>query len=213
MADGRAATAGQFADPGQQREAAFLGMWLFLATEAMLFGGLFLAVIVYRYLYPEGVRAAARHLHLWIGGANTAVLLTSSLTMALAVLAARTGNRRAAARLLAATVLLGIGFLGLKGYEYWLEYGEGLMPGVGPPAPLASGPARLFINIYFIATALHGLHLLIGIGVVAVVALRIFLLRLRLPDRHVVVEIAGLFWHFVDAVWIFLYPVLYLIGR
>jgi cytochrome c oxidase subunit 3 len=196
-----------FATAAQQRESATLGMWLFLATELMLFGGLFLGLAVYRVAYPEAARTASDHLHLWIGGANTAVLLTSSLTMVLAVVAARAGARNPTALLLVATAALGLLFLALKGYEYHIEYREGLMPGVGPTFPLADRN-ELFFNLYFAATGLHALHLTIGILLVSAFAWRIGVRALPPPTW---IEGLGMYWHFVDVVWVFLYPVLYLI--
>jgi cytochrome c oxidase subunit III len=202
----------QFATPEQQRETAFLGMWTFLATELMLFGGLFFGIAVYRLLYREAMREASAHLYKSLGGINTAVLLTSSLTMALAVGAARQGRRRDATIDLAITAALGLVFVGIKGTEYYLEYREGLMPGVGPPFPLHAPGAELFFNAYFFATGLHAVHLLIGVTIVGIVTARIAWGDLLLPGRQIVVEITGLYWHFVDIAWVFLYPAFYLIG-
>jgi cytochrome c oxidase subunit III len=202
----------QFATPEQQRETAFLGMWTFLATELMLFGGLFFGIAVYRLLYREAMREASAHLYKSLGGINTAVLLTSSLTMVLAVGAARQGRRRDATIDLAITAALGLVFVGIKGTEYYLEYREGLMPGVGPPFPLHAPGAELFFNAYFFATGLHAVHLLIGVTIVGIVTARIAWGDLLLPGRQIVVEITGLYWHFVDIAWVFLYPAFYLIG-
>jgi cytochrome c oxidase subunit 3 len=187
-----------------------MGLWLFVATELMLFSGLFLGLAVYRVVYPAAAEEASDHLHLWIGGANTAVLLTSSLAMALAVVAARAGRPRPATLWLLATAALGLLFLALKGYEYRSEYSEGLMPGVGPAFPL-EGPAELFFNLYFVATGLHAAHLTIGILAVALFAWRTRSRRLPLPEHATQIEGLGIYWHFVDVVWVFLYPVLYLI--
>lgn len=207
----RTATAEQFAAPEQQREAAFLGMWAFLATEIMLFGGLFFGIAVYRWLHAEAVSEASQHLYKTIGGINTAVLLASSLAVALAVLSAREGDRSRAIRNLLVGAGLGLAFLGIKGYEYYLDYKEGLMPGLGPkPFPLPPD-SELFINAYFFSTGIHALHVLIGVGVLAVLARRLAT-GLPLPARHIEIEIGGLYWHFVDIVWIFLFPVLYLVG-
>lgn len=205
------ATAEQFAQPEQQRESALLGMWTFLATEMLLFGGLFFAILVYRILYPAGVREASQHLYKSIGGINTAVLLTSSLMVALAALAAQEGQRRAVVRNLVIAASLGATFLAIKGAEYFLDYREGLVPGLGGPFPLGTDGARLFINAYFFATGLHALHVLIGVVLLAVIAGRAAT-GLALPGRSIVVEVTGLYWHFVDVVWIFLYPALYLVG-
>jgi len=185
-------------------------LWLFIANELMLFGGLFMALTVYRIIHTETTRAASEHLHLWIGGANTAVLLTSSLTMVLAVLAARAGDVRTTVRMLLATAAIGAVFLALKGWEYRLEYDEGLMPGVGPVFPLGASQ-ELFFNFYFVSTGLHAVHLALGIGAVLFFAARLHRGRMDLPHRSTMIEGLGMYWHFVDVVWVFLYPVLYLI--
>lgn len=195
----------------QQQEAARLGIWLFLITEIMLFGGLFLGILVYRVLYGAVVEEASGHLDLWLGGLNTAVLLTSSLMMALAVHAAREGDRRAAVRWLLLTALLGLTFLGIKAYEYWKEYHEGLMPGIGPAFPMPEPAAQLFFNLYFAATGLHALHLSLGIGAVVAFAGLVGRRALLLPGKQMYVEGLGLYWHLVDVIWVFLYPVLYLV--
>lgn len=211
MADERQEAALPFADLRQQRDASALGMWLFLATEVMLFGGLFVAIAVYRVLYPEATSAASGHLDVRLGGLNTAILLTSSLAMGCAVVAARAGRRRSTIMLLAATAALGTVFVAIKGWEWWLEYEKGLMPGVGPAFPLEPREAELFFNTYFAATGLHALHLAIGIGVVVATAgLLRFKPGMQLPARSVVVEMVGRYWHLVDVVWVFLFPVLYL---
>jgi cytochrome c oxidase subunit 3 len=200
-----------FTDEAQRHEAAVLGMWLFLATEIMLFGGLFMGIAVHRVLHTAAADAASDHLSLALGGVNTAVLLTSSLAVALAVLAARAGRRRWTTALLGATVGLGCVFLGIKGYEWLLEYRHGLMPGVGPAFPLEAPAAQLFFNLYFAATGLHALHLLVGIGLV--VATAVAAARdapFRGPERPVVVEMTGRYWHLVDVIWVFLFPVLYM---
>jgi cytochrome c oxidase subunit 3 len=151
---------------------------------------------------------AARHFKLWLGAANTAVLLTSSLCVALAVEDARSRLRRRAAAWFALAALLGLVFLGVKGTEYFLEYREGLMPHLGPPSPLRPGPVDLFVDLYFVSTGLHAVHLLIGVGAVATVAAA-YAWR-RSPPPAVVAEMTGLYWHLVDVVWVFLFPVLYL---
>jgi cytochrome c oxidase subunit III len=215
MAANTAATAlaEQFATPEQQRESAFLGMWTLLATEIMLFGGLFFGIVVYRVLYPDAARQASQHLYKSIGAINTAVLLTSSLAVALAALAARDGRRRAVVVDLLISAALGLVFLGIKALEYYLDYSEGLMPGRGSkPFPITAPGAELFINAYWFATGIHALHVLIGVGILAVIAQRVGGAGLPLPQRDIVVEVAGLYWHFVDIVWIFLFPVLYLVG-
>jgi cytochrome c oxidase subunit 3 len=204
------ALAHQFDDLRQQREADTLGMWVFLATELLLFGGLFLAYAVYRSLYPEAWAEGSHHNNLVIGTINTAILLVSSLTMALAVHAAEREAWRPAAGFLLATVGLGVVFLGLKFYEYYEHYLHGAVPGVhftlpGPEAPHVA----LFFVFYFAMTGLHALHMLIGAGLVTTVAVLAWRRRLT---HHMPVEITGLYWHLIDIIWVFLYPLLYLIG-
>jgi cytochrome c oxidase subunit 3 len=203
----------QFVAPDQQRLADHLGMWVFLGTEVMLFGGLFMTILVYRVLYGPAIKEASDHLHLWLAGGNTAILLTSSLFMAVAVTAARAGMRRHVLPALLITIVLGVAFLVVKGIEYALEYGEGLIPHLGPSSPIGHPAAKLFLNLYFIGTGLHAVHLTIGIVLLAVISLRIAGRRWDPVRRHIVLETSGLYWHFVDVVWVFLYPAFYLIGR
>ena len=211
MSSRRLAVVLPYTDARQQHEAARLGMWVFLATEIMLFGGLFMGVLVYRVLYAPAVKEASGHLDLWLGGLNTAVLLTSSLAMAFAVACAREGKVRPCARNLLITASLGAVFLGIKGYEYWKEYHEGLMPGLGPPFPIDAPPAQLFFNLYFAATGLHAVHLTCGILAVLGFAWLVGRRHLALPEKETYVEGLGLYWHLVDVIWVFLYPVLYLV--
>jgi cytochrome c oxidase subunit 3 len=199
-----------FHEARQQREAGFLGMYIFLGSEIMLFGGVFAALWAYRLVHPQAAVEAAGHLKMWLGAANTAVLLTSSLFVALGVTCARAGARRMAALWLAAAAALGLVFLVIKGVEYRLEYLDGLMPGIGPQSPLRARPAALFIDLYFAATALHALHLTIGVGLIGTVAARLALRSARSAPKPVVVEFSGLYWHLVDVIWIFLFPILYL---
>jgi cytochrome c oxidase subunit 3 len=196
-----------YVEAEQQRAADFLGMYVFLASEVMLFGGLFAALSLYRAEHPAAAAEAAHHLDLWLGTANTAVLLTSSLFVALAVVFAKGGRKQISAAWLIGAAMLGLAFLAIKGVEYRTEYFEGLMPSAGPLSPLAARPANLFIDLYFVATGLHGIHLTIGVVVLVVAALR----QLRATDpTPIVVEITGLYWHLVDVIWLFLFPVLYL---
>jgi len=208
-----ASVAEQFDDPAQQRLAAQLGMWVFLATEVMFFGGMLTVYTAYRYMYPVGFAYGSRHLSLLIGGINTGVLLVSSFTVALSVYAARVGARRLLLAMLVATIVLGVVFLGFKAHEWRHHYQEGLVPGI---RFTYDGPERvevgLFFWLYFALTGVHAIHLTIGIGVMAVIAFLAWRGRFT-PAYHNPVEIAGLYWHFVDVVWIFLLPVLYLIGR
>jgi len=202
----------QFDDLEQQHQAAAFGMWVFLITEVMLFGGMFTAYTWYRFVYAEGFTEGSRHMDLALGGINTGVLIVSSLTMALAVHAAQTGRRAALVRYLGLTILLGLVFLGIKAVEYWQHYREGLVPGIAFTfqGPLAK-PVELFFLFYFILTGIHAIHLTIGVGVVSVLLVLAWRGRFS-PEAHDPVEVTGLYWHFVDVVWIFLLPLLYLFG-
>lgn len=214
MTERHAAVAHQFDDARQQHESSYLGMWVFLATEVLFLGGLFAGYSVYRFVYPDAFRAASRHLYVLLGATNTAVLLCSSLTMALAVGAAQRGRRRALIALLLITMLLGLAFLGIKAVEYYLDYQEGVVPLQGFDFRLAgpgAGQQRLFFGFYFAMTGLHALHLIIGIGLIGAMAALAWRRRFS-AEYSTPIEIAGLFWHFVDIVWVFLFPLLYLIG-
>ena len=199
-----------FAKPAQQRLADILGTYVFLTTEIMLFGGFFVLAMFLRIAYPEEYVRSSKALHLFIGGANTAVLLTSSLLVALAVQAARSGARRWAAWCLAGASLLGIVFLCLKAFEYSLEYSEGMLPVPASEAQFSSPVQHLFMNLYLLATGLHALHVTAGVVLLAGMGYGIARRALRVPTRSVVVEAGGLYWHVVDVIWVFLYPVLYL---
>jgi cytochrome c oxidase subunit 3 len=194
----------------QQREANTLGMWAFLATEVLFFGALFVAYLIYLTAYPGAFGEASAHLDVLRGAINTAVLLTSSLTVALAVHAAEERSRRRLLLFLLATMALGIVFLGIKASEYYTEYEEQLIPGLNFVWE-GTDPqhAQLFFSFYFIMTGLHALHMIIGIAVVAVMAALTW--RTRFPQGSAPIERFGLYWHFVDVVWIFLFPLLYLI--
>ncbi len=203
----------QFDDLDQQREACSLGMWIFLVTEIMFFGGMFTGYVVYRSAYPEAFADASRHLSVVLGAINTAVLICSSLTMALAVRGAQFGKRKALIGFLLVTILLGSLFLGIKAVEYSRKFHEHLVPG---RAFSFEGPharhAELFFSFYFAMTGTHALHMVIGIGVLAVLVV----LSWRgwfSAEYHSPVELTGLYWHFVDIVWIYLFPLLYLISR
>ncbi|MCS6926320.1 MAG: cytochrome c oxidase subunit 3 family protein [Candidatus Binatia bacterium] len=207
------ALAHQFDDLAQQSEAATLGMWVFLVTEVLFFGGLFLSYIVYRASYPEAFASGSHHLDVMLGAVNTAVLIGSSLTMALAVHAAQEGRRREVVLFLLGTLLLGGVFLGIKGIEYGHKFAQGLVPGPSFvfPAPHAR-QVQLFFALYFAMTGLHAAHMVIGIGVLSVLTVMAWRGHFS-AVYYAPVEIAGLYWHFVDIVWIFLFPLLYLIGR
>jgi cytochrome c oxidase subunit 3 len=197
-------------DPSRwRRETMTLGMWVFLATELMFFGVLFLAYLRVRLGDPAGFGAASRHAHEWIGTANTAILLTSSFFMALGAEAALAGARRAARRWLLATALLGAAFMALKGLEYALEWRDGLVPGLHF-IHAGDRTLALFFFLYFVMTGVHAVHLAIGIGWLSILGWR---LRGASPGRPSpdTIELAALYWHFVDAIWIFLYPLFYLV--
>jgi cytochrome c oxidase subunit 3 len=218
----------------QQREAGTLGMWVFLVTEIMFFGGMFLAYTLYRYKYPEAFATASNHLDIRLGAINTVVLIFSSFTMAMAVFSTQVGRRRKSIIYLLLTIVLGLTFLGIKAVEYHDKYRDHLIPGQLIPGhpfnpevakPGESDPDKLhlvpgatvknvelFYVIYFAMTGMHALHMIIGIGLLTV--LTIMAIRGRFsPEYHAPVEISGLYWHFVDIVWIFLFPLLYLLGR
>jgi cytochrome c oxidase subunit III len=207
------ALAHQFEDLGQQREAATLGMWVFLVTEVLFFGVLFATYSVYRSWYPGAFAAASHELLIWPGTINTAVLITSSLTMALAVHAAQTGERRLLMMFLVATMLLGVAFLGIKGFEYYTSFHEHHVP--GPDFQFEAEyaqQAQIFFSLYFLMTGLHALHMIIGLGIMAVMLWLSWRGTIN-AEYYNPIEISGLYWHFVDIVWIFLFPLLYLIGR
>jgi cytochrome c oxidase subunit 3 len=203
----------QFADLRQQHDVAQLGMWVFLATEVLFFGGLILTYCVYRFGFPDGFAEAARHTKIVFGTINTAILLTSSFLVAWAVEIARLRQGRVAAMLLWAAALLGIAFLVLKGIEYKTEYDEHLVPGLNFAFPGAQARAvTLFFAFYFVATGLHGIHVAVGIVALAVIGLRARQGAYS-EHYHAPVTVAGLYWHFVDVVWIFLFALIYLPGR
>jgi cytochrome c oxidase subunit 3 len=201
-----------FDDLSQQHDAAELGMWVFLATEVLLFGGLFCGYTIYRVLYPEAFAFASEHLYRWIGGTNTAVLLISSLTMALAVRAAKLLDRRGTLLFLSVTTLLGLTFLIVKAIEYTLDWRDRIVPGPYFDAHDAPDPghAELFMVFYFIMTGLHTLHMIAGVLIMSTLTVRAAVTH-RQAALATTVEISGLYWHFVDLVWIFLLPLLYLI--
>src|SRR5262245_37159020 len=197
----------------QQRKAVELGVWLFLAQEVMFFGGLFLAYTFYRSRYHEAFIEASHHLDVRLGTINTVVLISSSLTMALAVRAAQQGKRSMTGSFIVVTMLLGLVFLGIKGVEYHHKFVEHAIPG---PDFVYHGEhvrgAQIFYLLYFTMTGMHALHMIIGEGIM--IALLVWNARgavsASYPSR---VEGVGLYWHFVDIVWIFLFPMLYLISR
>lgn len=203
----------QFEDATQQRDAATLGMWLFLGTEILFFGALFLSYMVYRLHNPEVFRVASEHTLVAVGTINTAVLLFSSFTMVLAVRAAEMKQRMPLIIFLSVTALLGTTFLGVKAFEYAHEIHEGLFPGSHFRFTEADpSRARMFFYLYFLMTGVHALHVTIGIVLLGLFALRA-LLTMRLERMSTAVDLLGLYWHFVDIVWVFLFPLIYLVGR
>jgi cytochrome c oxidase subunit 3 len=215
LSEHSSALAHQFDDPEQQFEASTLGMWAFLITEIMFFGGLFLGYAIYRSQYPEAFAEASRLLDYRLGAINTAVLICSSLTMVLAVRAAQLGQRKPLIVFLLLTILLGSAFLGNKVVEYSHKFHDHLVPGpsFGSATPFTHpGPAQIFFGFYFTMTGLHALHMIIGIGILIVLVIQSRRGRFS-AEYFSPVDITGLYWHFVDVVWIFLFPLLYLISR
>jgi cytochrome c oxidase subunit 3 len=205
-----------FADLEQQKDAARLGMWIFLATEVMFFGGVLMVYAIYRALHLPEFRAACKEQNVILGTANTIVLICSSLTMALAVHSAETRNRAALIRFLLLTIGLGVAFLVVKGFEYHHDWVAGLVPGPTFQAKrwqdqgLQLRAAELYFTLYFIMTGLHALHMIVGIGVLGVQA--VLARRGWFTGNYPTpIELTGLYWHFVDIVWIFLFPLLYLL--
>lgn len=202
-----------FEDLEQQRESATLGMWAFLITEIMFFGGLFGAYVVYRTSYPEAWDNGSRELDVFLGAVNTTVLIGSSLTMALAVRCAAKGNNKQVAGFTLLTMLLGFVFLGVKVVEYKAKYDHHLIPGPGfMYGGHPGGHEQIFFALYFTMTGMHAFHMIIGAGLMIWVIVRA-LKNSYTPQNHTHVEMIGLYWHFVDIVWIFLFPLLYLLGR
>jgi cytochrome c oxidase subunit III len=203
-----------FDDPAQQLESSTLGMWLFLATEIMFFGGMFCAYTVYRNAYPAAFASTSQYMNVTIGAINTAVLICSSLTMALAVRSAQLGRKNALIVLLVLTLVLGCVFLGLKGMEYHEKWEDHHIPGPGfhyADARYAQ-QAQILFYLYFAMTGLHAVHMIVGAGLIG--TLLFMAARNRFSsDWYTPVDMVGLYWHFVDIVWIFLFPLLYLIGR
>jgi cytochrome c oxidase subunit 3 len=207
----------QFEDMEQQREAGSLGMWVFLVTEIMFFGGLFATYIIYRTLYLTAFEEGSRLLNVKFGAANTAVLIGSSLTMALAIHAAQAGKKKSEQVMyLVLTMILGALFLFLKfNYEWRADYHEHLIPGFGfiirPEWGAAGTHVPLYFCFYFFMTGLHAMHMIIGFGILG--TLTVMAHRGRFSSEYYApLEVSGLYWHFVDIVWIFLFPLLYLIG-
>jgi cytochrome c oxidase subunit 3 len=204
----------QFEDAEQQLDAYSAGMWLFLVTEILFFGGLFLAYIIYRTRYTEAFVAAHHELDWRMGALNTLVLITSSLTMALAVRAAVIDRWKQVLGWMAATFVLAGCFMVVKYFEYSAKFEHHLFPGPNfefHHPGIDSGQAEMFFNLYFAMTGLHGAHVLIGMITMIILAIRLYVMRNQRTD-FIPVELAGLYWHFVDLVWIFLFPLFYLVG-
>lgn len=199
-----------FASLSVQAHAARLGMWIFLGTEVLLFGGLFVGYALYRTLYAPAFVACSHHLDRRLGTVDTLILLTSSLTMALSLHLVRAGRERLAAGALGATMALGLAFLGVHGHEYLTDIAHGALPGRLYHAGIALPGAGLFYTLYYFMTALHSLHVVIGLGLLG------WLTRRTLRGDFTAawdtpLELGGLYWHLIDLIWIFLYPLLYLI--
>ena len=213
------ALAHQFDSLEQQKESSTLGMWLFLVTEIMFFGGLFLAYVLYRGRYTEAFLAGSNTLNVWLGGLNTAVLICSSWTMVLAIWAAQVNWRKGIVLFLILTMLLGTTFLVVKAFEYEHKWEESHLPGklglfFNKPFQFEGTQPQhteIFFSIYFIMTGLHATHMVIGIAILAVLAVLAWKGKYG-PDYYNPLEMTGLYWHFVDIVWIFLFPLLYLLG-
>jgi cytochrome c oxidase subunit III len=212
-----------FAERQQQRDASSLGMWWFLGTEVMFFGGLFCAYLIYRLKYFGDFGAASKTLDVRLGATNTAVLICSSLTVVLAVWSAQTGRRKMLVGNLVLTLVLGLTFLGIKGIEYHDKFVEHHVPGAsfsfenvpipGHPGQYANAQhAQIFFALYFVMTGLHALHMIVGVGVFLWLLTTAWKGRYG-PEYNTPVEICGLYWHFVDIIWIYLFPLLYLIDR
>ena len=209
----KVAVAHHFESYDQQREASSLGMWLFLSTELMFFGGFFLAYVIYRSRWPHDFALASHELDVILGGVNTVVLIASSLTMALSVRSAQLARRKATVVFLLLTLAFGLTFLGIKTVEYADKFEHHLVPGAafefhGDADP---GHVEMFFNLYFGMTGLHAAHMVVGAGLVAWLLWPAWRGRFD-ADYHNPVEVVGLYWHFVDIIWIFLFPLLYLIG-
>jgi cytochrome c oxidase subunit III len=211
-----------FEDLEQQRDTLTLGMWAFLVQEIMFFGGLIAAFLIYRMRYTEAFDTAANHLPIFWGATNTVVLIGSSLTMALAVKAGQLGKKGAILTWLSVTGILGLVFLGIKSVEYADKFSHGIVPGKYFLRGGAHGAytdllpfvdqAHLFYIFYFMMTGMHALHMVIGAGLMIWVFVEVLQNKVT-REKHAIVENFGLYWHFVDIVWIFLFPFLYLLGR
>ena len=203
-----------FEDMAQQFDSSTLGMWVFLLTEIMFFGGMFGAYTVYRSMYPDAFASTSKHMIPLLGATNTAVLICSSLTMALAVRWAHIGSRALVRVMIILTMIFGLAFIGVKFTEYYLHYKDHLVPWLNfqyPEHPALAHNAEILFCFYFFMTGFHALHMFIGLGLLTYLLIKNEQILFG-PDYYSPVEIVGLYWHFVDIVWIFLFPLLYLIG-
>ena len=204
-----------FATPDQQMDASTLGMWTFLITEVLFFGGMFAAYAVYRNMYPQAFASTSVYMNVILGGTNTAVLICSSLTMALSVRAAQLSNRRHLMLFLVLTMIFGATFLVIKGFEYHDKWVEHLVPGFNfryDEFPKYAHNAQILFFLYFCMTGMHALHMIVGLGLLSYLLVQAGR-RMYSANYFAPVEMIGLYWHFVDVVWIFLFPLLYLIGH
>jgi cytochrome c oxidase subunit III len=207
-----------FADMDQQREASTFGMWLFLVTEIMFFGGLFCAYLVYRSTYYSAFVAGSQTMNIWLGATNTAVLICSSLSMAMGVRCAQLGKTKMMIVLLLITIIFGLGFLGIKAIEYHEHWTSHEFPGPNfqfegaEAAGVSQQNIQIYFSLYWAMTGLHALHMIIGVGLVTWIIIAGARGRYS-PDYYSPVENVGLYWHFVDLVWIYLFPLLYLISK
>jgi cytochrome c oxidase subunit III len=221
MADSEAAVAvhspglqHHFDDSAQQLESSTLGMWVFLITEIMFFGGMFASYTIYRNLYPEAFASTSHFMNVTIGAINTGVLICSSLTMVLAVRAAQLGRKNAIIVFLILTLILGAVFLSLKYVEYHEKWVDHHIPGPGfhYADPRYFHQAQILFFLYFAMTGMHALHMIVGAGLLTTLIAMAARNRFS-AEWYTPVEMIGLYWHFVDIVWIFLFPLLYLIGH
>jgi cytochrome c oxidase subunit 3 len=190
-------------------EGSRMGMWLFLFTEVILFGGLFAVYAVYRFLHPIDFHSASGQLNLTFGAVNTVVLLTSSMTVALSISAIQKGKTKHALMFLGFTIAAALAFMVNKYFEWGAKIEHGLFPGTERYLELPNGESQFFFLYYFM-TGLHGLHVLVGAVLLAIMGIRI-LQRKITKDNYTYLENSGLYWHLVDVIWIFLFPLLYLI--
>jgi len=200
-----------YREMGQQFEAAKIGMWLFLVTEVLLFGGLFVGYGIMHAKHPEAFVAAHHHLNRVLGATNTVVLLLSSFTMVLSVWAAQTSRRKLLILFLVLTLLLACAFLGVKYFEYSHKFHEGLLPGKFYSHQGDTVPGQfMFFSFYFMMTGLHGIHVVLGMAAITWILARAIRGDFS-AQYYAPVDITGLYWHLVDLIWIYLFPLMYLI--